>query len=224
MIEARNVTKTYRTAGEPVHALDRINLRIAEGDFVVTHGSSGSGKTTLLLALGGMLRPTAGEVVYQADDIYACSALRRSRHRRQNIGFIFQKFFLVPYLTAYDNIRLSLVMRRYRGDHRQRILDVATRLGMRERLGHRPAQLSVGEQQRIAMARAIASEPKLILADEPTGNLDRTNARALVEFLLEENRLGRTIVLVTHDDSLLRLGNRTVQLRDGKLPGDDEPV
>jgi putative ABC transport system ATP-binding protein len=217
MIEARNVSKTYSAARQPVHALERINLRIAEGDFVVAHGSSGSGKTTLLLALGGMLRPTSGEVVFQAKDIYACSALRRSRHRRQNVGFIFQKFFLVPYLTAYDNIRLALVMRRYRGNHRQRVLDVATRLGMMDRLGHRPAQLSVGEQQRIAMARAIASEPKLILADEPTGNLDRTNARALVEFLLEENRRGRTIVLVTHDESLLPLGNRTIHLRDGNL-------
>ncbi|MBC8872998.1 MAG: ABC transporter ATP-binding protein [Planctomycetes bacterium] len=219
MIQTHNVTKTYSGAEGPVHALDGVDLSIQAGDFVVVHGSSGSGKTTLLQALGGMLRPTSGTVVIQGDDIYALSTVRRGQYRKRHVGFIFQKFFLLPYLTAFDNIRLSMVLRGHRGNHKQTIEDVATRLGMGNRLGHRPSQLSVGEQQRIAVARAIVGEPQLILADEPTGNLDRKNAEVFASFLSEENQRGRTIVLVTHDESLLDLGNRTVQLRSGQISG-----
>ncbi len=217
MIQARNVVKTYSGTNGPVHALDGVDLSIEAGDFVVIHGSSGSGKTTLLQAIGGMLRPTSGTVAFQDDDIYSFSAVWRSRYRKRNVGFIFQKFFLLPYLSAFDNIRMSLELRGRRGKHKQTIVDVATRLGMADRLGHRPSQLSVGEQQRIAVARAIVGEPQLILADEPTGNLDRKNADVFASFLSDENQRGRTIVLVTHDESLLDLGNRTVQLRSGKI-------
>ena len=217
MIQARNVVKTYSGTNGPVHALDGVDLSIEAGDFVVIHGASGSGKTTLLQAIGGMLRPTSGTVAFQDDDIYSFSAVWRSRYRKRNVGFIFQKFFLLPYLSAFDNIRMSLELRGRRGKHKQTIVDVATRLGMADRLGNRPSQLSVGEQQRIAVARAIVGEPQLILADEPTGNLDRKNADVFASFLSDENQRGRTIVLVTHDESLLDLGNRTVQLRSGKI-------
>ena len=219
MIEARSVTKRYVSAGDPVYALEGVDLSVDEGDFIVVHGSSGSGKTTLLLALGGMLRPTSGTVVFRDKNLYRLSALGRNQDRKRHLGFIFQKFFLLPYLTAFDNIRVALALRRYQGNHEQRIVELAERLGMADRLSHRPSQLSVGEQQRVAMARAIAGEPQLILADEPTGNLDRANSEAFASFLLDENRRGRTIVLVTHDESLLHLGNRSVELRSGRLSG-----
>ena len=219
MIEARSVAKTCSDAGDPVHALGGVDLSIQEGDFVVVHGSSGSGKTTLLLVLGGMLRPTSGTVVFRGTDIYSLSSQRRSHYRKGHVGFIFQNFFLLPYLTAFDNIRLALALRRHPGNHERRIADLATRLGMADRLSHRPSQLSVGEQQRIAMARAVAAEPEIILADEPTGNLDRANSDAFAAFLTEENQRGRTIVLVTHDERLLDLGNRSVRLSSGTLSG-----
>ncbi len=219
MIEASNLTKTYANAEGPVCALEGVDFAVAEGEFAVIHGASGSGKTTLLMALGGMLRPTSGSVAFRGQDLYQLSARQRNRYRKRHVGFVFQKFFLLPYLTAFDNIRLSLSLRGYRGDPKQRIIDLASRLGMVDRLTHRPSQLSVGEQQRIAMARAIAAEPDLILADEPTGNLDRANSDAFAEFLTEENRRGRTIVLVTHDAGLLGLGNRSVQLRSGRVCG-----
>ena len=219
MIEARGLTKAYSHAGERVDALDGVDFSVEEGDFTVVYGASGSGKTTLLLMLGGMLRPTSGTVTYRGEDIYSLSAPRRNRYRKHHIGFVFQKFFLLPYLTAFDNIRLASILRRYQGNHEQRIIHVATRLGMADRLTHLPSQLSVGEQQRIAMARAIMAEPEILLADEPTGNLDRANSKAFADFLTDENQRGRTIVLVTHDESLLQLGNRTVRLQSGKLAG-----
>jgi putative ABC transport system ATP-binding protein len=147
------------------------------------------------------------------------SALGRTRFRKRHVGFMFQKFFLMPYLTAFDNIRMALALRGYRGKCEERIVDLATRLGMAERLGHRPSELSVGEQQRIAMARAVVAEPEFILADEPTGNLDRANSEAFAEFLATENERGRTVVLVTHDERLLGMGNRAVELNSGRLCG-----
>lgn len=217
MLDVTQLTKAYRNGSQMVHALHGIDLNIEKGDFVVVHGASGSGKTTLLHTLGGMLRPSGGNVSFQGQDIYAWSARRRNLYRRRHVGFVFQKLFLMPYLTAYDNIRLALAAGRYSGNHRQRIVDLVSRFGLAERLHHRPSQMSVGEQQRIAAARAIAAEPELILADEPTGNLDRGNTEAFAQFLTEENSQGRTIVLVTHSEHLLDLGNRSVELAGGRI-------
>ena len=217
MLEVAQLTKTYRSGSRALHALHAIDLKIDKGDFVVVHGASGSGKTTLLHTLGGMLRPSQGTVTFQGQDIYGMSARRRNQYRRRHVGFVFQRLFLMPYLTAYDNIRLALAAGRYAGNRRQRIVDLVSQFGMEERLLHRPAQMSVGEQQRIAAARAVAAEPELILADEPTGNLDRRNSDAFANFLAEENRQGRTIVLVTHSDHLLGLGNRSVELAGGEI-------
>jgi putative ABC transport system ATP-binding protein len=217
MLEVRSVVKTYSDTNATVHAIDSIDLSIRKGDFVVIHGSSGSGKTTLLLMIGGMLRPTSGAVVFRGDDIYSLSSKRRGHYRRDCVGFVFQKFFLLPYLTAYDNIRLALPSNRSLDKQHERILEVAARFGMTDRLDHRPSQLSVGEQQRIAMARTIAAEPEILLADEPTGNLDRTNSDTFAEFLTEENQRGRTVVLVTHDERWFDLGNRRIHLDAGRL-------
>jgi putative ABC transport system ATP-binding protein len=217
MIETRGLTKTYSTCGNNIAALEGVDFAVEEGDFIVVYGASGCGKTTLLLMLGGMLRPTSGTVTYRGQDIYALTASKRNGYRKHHIGFIFQKFFLLPYMTAFDNIRFASILGRAQGNREQRILDVATRLGMADRLTHFPFQLSVGEQQRIAVARAVIAEPEILLADEPTGNLDQSNSKAFADFLVDENRRGRTIVLVTHDESLLQLGNRTVRLQSGKL-------
>ena len=217
MIEARRITKRYSKRRRLVDALSDIDLTVARGDFVIVHGPSGSGKTTLLLALGGMLRPTSGQVTFQGTDIYSIASFARARYRRFHVGFMFQKFFLVPYMTARDNIRLSLALRGCHANQEAMIDCLAKRLGISERLDHHPAELSVGEQQRVAMARAIAGEPEIILADEPTGNLDRENRSMLAAFLNEEHQRGRTIVVVTHDDGLIDLGNRSVELRSGEL-------
>ncbi len=217
MLEVTQLTKSYRNGSRTVHALDGVDLKIEKGDFVVVHGASGSGKTTLLHSLGGMLRPSGGTVTFQGQDIYGLSARRRNLYRRRHVGFVFQKLFLMPYLTAYDNIRLALAAGRYSGNRRQRIVDLVSRFGLGERLHHRPSQMSVGEQQRIAAARAIAAEPELILADEPTGNLDRGNTDAFADFLTEENQQGRTIILVTHSDQLLGVGNRSIELAQGQV-------
>ena len=217
MLEMTSVTKTYRSGSGLVHALKGVDLQVEPGDFVVVHGASGSGKTTLLHTLGGMLRPTSGTVSFQGESIYGLSARRRNVYRKRHLGFVFQKLFLMPYLTAYDNIRLALSVGRYSGNRRQRITDLVNRFGLADRMHHRPSQMSVGEQQRIAAARAIAAEPELILADEPTGNLDQGNTDAFAQFLTEENEQGRTIVLVTHSERLLELGNRSVELVRGQV-------
>jgi putative ABC transport system ATP-binding protein len=217
MLEITGLSKTYLTANGSVQALDRIDLNVERGDFIIVHGASGSGKTTLLHTLGGMLRPSSGTVAFQGEGIYSMPTRRRNRYRRRHVGFVFQRLFLLPYLTAYDNIRLALVVGGYRASHSRRIGELAAALNLTDRLGHRPSQLSVGQQQRVAAARAVAAEPALILADEPTGNLDQANTDSFGRFLTEENQRGRTIVLVTHSEQLLGLGNRSIELVDGQL-------
>lgn len=217
MLEIQNLTKTYTRSGRTVCALDALDLRIDDGDFVVLHGPSGSGKSTLLLILGGMLRPDAGTVTYRGDDIYAYSRTRRNRYRRSSVGFVFQKFYLVPYLTVQDNIRLPLAIS---GDGRhgdEWIASLTERLGIADRLRHFPAELSVGEQQRVAMARMLAGNPDFILADEPTGNLDTKNTDILAECLEEEHRQGRTVILATHNESLMERGNSKIHLVAGHV-------
>lgn len=217
ILEASGLTITYPSANGPIRALNEIDLKVDQGDFLVIHGASGSGKTTLLHALGGMLRPSSGTVAFRGRNLGSLSPRRRNLYRKHHVGFVFQRIYLMPYLTAYDNIRLALVIGRYRGSHRRRIVELAKRLGVDRRLFHRPSQMSVGEQQRIAAARAIAAEPDLILADEPTGNLDPANTEAIAQFLVGENHRGRTIVLVTHSERLLDLGNRSVLLESGQI-------
>ncbi|MBN2307783.1 MAG: ABC transporter ATP-binding protein [Candidatus Hydrogenedentes bacterium] len=217
MLEARNVKKHYLKHGVQVPAIDGVTLDFSRGEFAIVHGVSGSGKTTLLLLLGGMLRPSSGSVHYEGADIYAWSGVRRNRFRNAAVGFIFQKFYLMPYLTVYDNIRLPLALRGDRRDVAGRVQAVAERLQIAHRLTHTSGELSVGEQQRVAMARTLVAEPDFILADEPTGNLDKINCDILADCLIEENKKGRLIVLATHEASLMSIGTRRIRLESGRV-------
>ncbi len=217
MIEVRNLAKVYSRSGDTVRAIDDVSFSVNEGEFVVVHGASGSGKSTLLLALGGMLRPSSGYIRYKRRDIYALSTVRRNQYRKHTVGFIFQRFFLIPYLTALDNIRLPLALRRPSNNLDKTMVALTERLGIADRLKHRPAELSAGEQQRVAMARTLAGQPEIILADEPTGNLDQDNVDILAECLREEHRRGRAIILATHNRGLLDLGNRRLHIDSGRI-------
>lgn len=220
ILQANELTKTYTKRGETIRAIDGLNLAIDAGYFIVIHGHSGSGKSTLLLMLGGMLRPTTGEVVYDNFNLYARTSLFRSRYRKETVGFVFQKFHLMPYLTVMDNIRLSMTINQSSRDSREKIYSLTDQLGIRNRLNHLPEELSVGEQQRVALARTLVRNPPLLLADEPTGNLDSRNTKIIADCLKQENESGKTIILATHNKSLIELGNRRMELLSGRIVED----
>ena len=219
MLEVRDVTKVYRKDGRVIRAADGLSCTAAEGDLVVIHGPSGSGKSTLLLMMGGMLPPDGGAVLYDSDDVYGWSSSRRNRYRKRTVGFVFQRFFLVPYLSVLDNIRIPLALQGLRGDAAAAVRDLAGRLRIEDRLAHRPAELSMGEQQRAAVARALVGGQKLVLADEPTGNLDADNIEIIGQCLADEARRGRAIVLVTHNPSLLEIGTKILHIERGRIAG-----
>ena len=221
MLHVRRVSKTYRKDGRAVLAADGLSLDVGEGDLVVVHGPSGSGKSTLLMMIGGMLPPDDGTVLYDSSDIYGWSPSRRNRYRRQTVGFVFQRFFLMPYLSVYDNIRMPLALGG-QGDRRDAVIALARRLRIDHRLDHKAGQLSVGELQRAAVARALIGGQKLILADEPTGNLDDRNIEIVGQCLKEECTRGRMVVLVTHNRSMLDLGTRHVRIDNGRLEAHGE--
>jgi len=220
MLEVRDVTKTYRVAGRVIHAADGLACTADEGDMVVIHGPSGSGKSTLLLMMGGMLPPDGGAVLYDGSDVYQWSSWKRNRYRKRTVGFVFQRFFLVPYLSVHDNIRVPLALQGRR-DGSAAVLDLARRLRIEDRLAHRPAELSVGEQQRAAVARALVGGQKLVLADEPTGNLDADNIEIIAQCLADEARRGRAVVVVTHNQSLLDRGTKVLHIEQGRIAAAD---
>jgi putative ABC transport system ATP-binding protein len=216
MLKIEHVSKTYRKGAAAVTAAEDISLALEPGDFAVVHGPSGSGKSTLLLIAGGMLEPDSGKVLFEESDIYGWSPRKRNRYRNQAVGFIFQRFHLLPYLSVADNIRIPLALQG-RGREHGPIREVAERLGLAHRLQHRPSELSVGEQQRVALARAIVGDKRVILADEPTGNLDEENVKIVGAVLKQESQAGRIVALVTHNRLLKALGNRSFRLDEGKL-------
>lgn len=219
MLKLCNATKQYRKNGRTISAVDKLDLELNAGDFAVVHGPSGSGKSTLLLMLGGMLPPDHGEVLYDGQEIYNGNASRRNRYRREAVGFVFQRFCLIPYLTLYDNIRIPLALGGYKGPVGQIIGQLARMLRIEDRLGHRPCELSVGEQQRAALARAIVGDKKLILADEPTGNLDVENIKIVTDCLVQLADQGRIVVMVTHNPSLLDIATRSLRIEAGRIVG-----
>jgi ABC-type lipoprotein export system ATPase subunit len=216
MIRCDEVTKIFRKNGSEVTSLDRFTAKVAEGEFVAVRGPSGSGKTTLLLTLGGMQRPSAGSVELAGRDLYALSPAERARLRSSEIGFVFQMFHLVPYLDLLGNVLLACPGKPS-AEVRQRASGLMDELGLADRASHRPGELSAGERQRLAVARALLNRPKLILADEPTGNLDPENAAEVIRHLAEFHRAGGTVVLVTHGAAADAHADRTLRLEQGRL-------
>ncbi len=215
MIAIENVSKVYRTRDGEVRALDDVSLTVDPGQFVTVRGPSGCGKSTVLMAVAGMARPTSGRVLLDSEDLYRLPPRRRAAIRADKIGFVFQMFHLVPYLSAWENVLLpTLAGARPEGDAARQMVE---RLGLTDRLGHRPAELSTGERQRVALARALLTRPKLILADEPTGNLDPDNAEEVMGYLAEFHREGGTVLLVTHSDLADQYAQQTFRLERGRL-------
>jgi putative ABC transport system ATP-binding protein len=219
VIQLQDVTRVYRIGEVETHALRGVNLAIGEGEFTTIVGPSGSGKTTLLQLIGCLDKPTSGRVLLEGQDVTQLSAGKRADLRKGKIGFVFQFFALIPGLSAYENIELPLLLTGANGKQRkQRVTELLDAVGLAERARHRPDQMSGGEQQRVAVARALAAHPTLILADEPTANLDTENGRQVMEIMERLNEeTGTTFVFATHDPRVIAFGRRVVELRDGKV-------
>ena len=218
MLSMESVSKIYEHRGRKIAALDNVTIEIPRGDFVAVVGPSGSGKSTLLLMFGGMLSPASGSVRVDGQSLYDLNSERRAVVRREKIGFVFQTFNLVPYLTALENVQIPLFLAKLSDkEQKGRATALLERVGLGDRLDHKPSELSIGQQQRVALARMLANDPPIILADEPTGNLDPENAESVQSFLKEANAEGRTIVMVTHDMRAAQIARRTLRLVDGKI-------
>ena len=218
MISVKNLKKTYLLGGEEVHALDDVSLLIKEHEFVALIGQSGSGKSTFMNMLGCLDRPDSGEITLDGTDILKCKEKELSVIRNKKIGFIFQQFHLLPKLSALENVELPLI---YQGmptkKRREKAVKALKAVGLEKRMNHKPNQLSGGQQQRVAIARALVGEPSLILADEPTGNLDSRSGKEIMMLLHNLHEEGNTIVLITHDNNVAMEAPRQVQISDGKI-------
>jgi len=214
VVRLENVSKIYLGQRGEVRALDDVSFSVDSGEFVVAQGPSGSGKSTLLLTIGGMVHPTKGRVVVDGNDVYAMSGRERAKFRAENVGFVFQMFHLVPYLTVIENVLLPSGGGTGARAGAEGLLES---LGLSSRLRHKPAQLSTGERQRTAIARALLNRPKMLLADEPTGNLDPENGAAVMGYLAQFHRDGGTVIVVSHEVVAADYATRVIQLRDGRV-------
>jgi putative ABC transport system ATP-binding protein len=218
LIEIKALCKSYETGGEQVHALVDVNLNIERGEFISVMGPSGSGKSTLLTILGGLNHPTQGDVLVDDIPIYRLPLEKLADFRREYVGFIFQSFQLIPYLTVIENVMLPLSITDTSNQEQHRIAeDILERTGLRGKGRRLPDQLSGGEQERVAIARALVNSPPLLLADEPTGNLDSKMGKEIMELFKTLNDGGQTIVMVTHNPENVAFSTRTINLRDGKM-------
>jgi putative ABC transport system ATP-binding protein len=218
MLKLENVSKVYRTSEVETQALGEVSLEIGDGEFVAIMGPSGCGKSTLLNLLGLLDSPTEGAYWFFGEDVARRSESQLTRLRREHIGFVFQSFNLIDDLTVAENVEVALLYRKVaRAERKQRVREALERVGIAHRASHRPQQLSGGQQQRVAVARALVSAPKLILADEPTGNLDTANGEAVMALLTEATRSGVSVVMVTHSLAHAAVAQRTIQLLDGRV-------
>jgi putative ABC transport system ATP-binding protein len=223
MFQLQAITKRYRRGSEEVVALRPTSFDVAAGEFVAVIGPSGSGKSTLLSILGGMLAPTAGKLILDGKSLYDAPPNVRAITRQRQIGFVFQTFNLIPYLTALENVKVPLMIAGVPADKQQEIAaQMLVRVGLIDRLNHKPSELSVGQQQRVALARTLANDPKIILADEPTGNLDPETREQVLEFLSDFSRDGRTVIMVTHDPAAAARAQRVIKLVEGSVVSDGE--
>ena len=218
VIELKNVTKTYRLGGEVLNALDDLTLDIQTGEFVAITGPSGSGKSTLANIIGGLDRPTTGTVVVDGNDLSHLRDAKLSSYRNHHVGFVFQSFNLQGTQTALENVMLPLIFSRMTAKERKaRATECLQAVGLGERLRHKPNQLSGGQRQRVAVARALAVKPSLIIADEPTGNLDSARGGEIIDLLKDLNAQGITLLIITHDMNVARQAGRVIEIKDGKL-------
>jgi putative ABC transport system ATP-binding protein len=218
LIQLVDVTKTYHLESGDFTALDHVSLDIMDNDFVAIMGPSGSGKSTMMNQLGILDVPTSGKLSISGRDVAEMSALERTHMRRDTIGYIFQKFYLIPLLSAYENVEYPLILKYKKRDTTDRAHILLEQVGIDKDMGeHRPTQLSGGQQQRVAIARALVNEPKILLCDEPTGNLDSRTGYQIMDILCGLHREGKTVILVTHDQKIAEYAHRTIQLVDGRI-------
>ena len=218
LIHLRNVSKIYKVGEVEVQALKHINLEIKKGEFIAILGKSGSGKSTMLNSVGCLDTPTKGSIHLDEFDIEELHESELATIRGKKIGFIFQAFNLIPSLTALENVMLPMVFQGLEKDKRlKRAAELLALVGLKERIKHRPSQLSGGQQQRVAIARALANDPEVILADEPTGNLDSNTEKDIIELLKKLNKEGKTVIMITHNQKLAQIAKRIVYLKDGEI-------
>jgi putative ABC transport system ATP-binding protein len=219
IIQAENLSKVYRVGKVDVAALRGVSFAVERGEFVSIVGPSGSGKSTLFYLLGGLTRPTSGRVIIDGEDFAQLSDAQRTAARKRKIGFVFQKFNLLPTLDAQGNIDVAQDIAGHRnGTDAEFLKKITTMLGIADRLNHRPSELSGGEQQRVALARALINRPAIVLADEPTGNLDSKNSEIVLRMLRQSNQeLGQTVLMITHNPEAAEYGDRILHMRDGEL-------
>ncbi|NPA17272.1 MAG: ABC transporter ATP-binding protein [Aquificae bacterium] len=218
IIKLENIKKVYETAGIKTEALKGITLTVYEGEFISIMGASGSGKTTLMNIIGCLDTPTSGKYYLLGQDVSSMSDDQLAQIRNQYIGFVFQQFFLIPYLTAIENVLVPAVYSRENFSEKEKEAEkLLEMLGLADRKNNKPSQLSGGQQQRVAIGRALINNPQLILADEPTGALDSKTAKEIMEIFLRLNREGRTIILITHDPNVASYANRIIKIQDGLI-------
>jgi len=226
LLESRNIHKRYRMGGEDLHVLRGVDVAVNRGEWLAVLGASGSGKSTLLHLLGGLDRPERGEVIFEGNNVFAAGSRAVDRYRNRRVGFVFQFYHLLPELSALENVMISAMISHgvfswpgTRAQLRARAVQILERMGLSNRLSHRPNKLSGGERQRVAIARALINQPAVLLADEPTGNLDANTGGQILDVFREFHKNGQTIVMVTHDTNVAAAADRRVRLEAGKLVG-----
>jgi ABC-type lipoprotein export system ATPase subunit len=223
LLIATDLHRTYRVGSDRLHVLRGVDLQVRQGEWLTIVGSSGSGKSTLLHLLGGLDRPNQGRVTFAGRDIFALGRAAVNRYRSRDVGFVFQFYHLLPELNALQNVSIAAMIARC-GSRKDRARDLLTRMGLGERLKHRPGKLSGGERQRVAIARALVNEPALLLADEPTGNLDAATGAAILDIFRALHAAGQTIVMVTHDERIAAAADRRLALVSGQLTAQPQPA